>query len=216
MKTIDDKISELFSGGWSEKYYLINDNDESLIKLTKAKVNLGNLSFINDFELGNKCRIICIILRTDNRTPRLIYEMSTRHISLDKNKEFNAKLLALNPSSSCSNYHIKLIMKDLFKNSTHGYLTSEIASSKHLVREIEISKIDTIISNNKETDIPTSVDDIQQYVNENSSDKCMRDHSINYILLIYNMYLREIKLGLKVDQELFSKMKEALENNKVI
>ena len=216
METIEDKITNFEAyGGWSHRYYLVCENNKILQKITKTKMISGDLSSLKNISPRQKCQIINVDVRTENRIPRILYDVNTIHITLDENKRFNTDFNRVFPSSNTSMLHINLVMKDLFKKSDYGYLSLRMAMQSPLIREIKISDIDQIIPLCIQYDKPTSLDDKIKYANKVIDCEGLAGNSFNYLVELHQMYLREIENGLIIDKAIFTQILDSLENNKI-
>jgi hypothetical protein len=201
MSTIESKIEKLEShNGWSYRYYLVNELDESLVKITKKKFESGDLSSLGKFTNGQEVRIVNATVRTENRIPRILYELYTSHIKVNEDGYFNP---GLHPSSPSSMWHLRLVMKKLFMNSKYGYLSSRIAEKTPLVREIEMCNIEQVIPNRTDTSKPQSAKEKLSYANAHTSTTFPCSHPISLLEQTYAMNLREIEMGQNIDKVIF-------------
>jgi len=202
MTTIDAKIDNIEeNGGWGHRYFLINP-DNSLSKISISKLRSGDFSSIKNIQSNKEYPIISVSFRNLDGQAAMIFELNDYYIKLNENKRFNGKQIGVYPSAQTSLFHTKLVIKDIFKHSTHAYISMRTAIRPPLVREVKLANIDKIIPNCTSSTKPLGLREKLEF----SKNVAEKEHQLNYICAIQQMYEREINLGINVDREFYNEL----------
>lgn len=209
MLTIEDELSELESyGGWSHRFFLVDESNHSLHRIAKTKMEKCDLSTIKNISANQKYLVLSVICRTSSRAPSILTEVCTRHIHLDENKCFDDLDLL---TSETSPLHIKMVMKEIFKNADYAYLSSRMAMHSSLVRKIKMSNIDNLLSNSLKDSKPKTLHERIVESNQIIRGKSELELSLDHLRQFHELALRELDMGLNIDMELFNEVSRTLD-----